>query len=67
MGLLLTEQERQRFAGYLELDAKTDADMAEKMKAIGAPEVVMRQRRMLAAAKMLVAKELRSAEVVTID
>ena len=64
--LLLTDAERDRFATYLEREAATDDSMAKQAATIPGMDPVVKRYRMMAAAKMIVAQQLRNIEVQTI-
>lgn len=59
--LSLTLAERDRFATYLENEARTDEEMAEQMAKIG-PEILAKKYRVEALAARVIAKKLRSIE-----
>ena len=65
--MLLTDEERIRFADYLERDASSNDGMAKQLEGNDRlPDAIritlVKQKRTLAMAQMIVAKELRSAE-----
>ena len=60
--LLLTQQERDRFASYLEHEASTTEGMIAQMEKIKTPEVILRLKRTEAAACRFVANMLRTTE-----
>jgi hypothetical protein len=64
----LTNEDRDRFAAYLEQSAKDDDALAKQCDAIGQPRVGLKMRTEAAAA-MLIARKLRTTEfqTVTID
>ena len=65
--LLLTEEERQRFADYLEQESVSSDGIAQQMEATFGPpgKVLARQEREYSAAAMLIVKRLRSSERFT--
>lgn len=63
MSMLLTEQERLRFAAWLEREASTSSALIEQMEKLGphvAPMVV--HQRAEIAASLLIAKKLRAIQ-----
>ena len=67
MILTLTQEERDKFAAWLEQEAKTDHEMANQMKTFGgnAMEAGAQKYNTEAMAKEIVAKVLRSIETET--
>lgn len=66
-GYLFTDEERQRFADYLDHDAdQDDALQREMMKLGGAAELMAREKRQGMIAKRWVARWLRAAESFTV-
>lgn len=66
-GLLLTAEERERFAAWLERDAAADEQQADEIsRFMPRYNVVGVKKREAAAAKRLVASELRSTESVAL-
>lgn len=66
----LTDQEREKFALYLEQDAASNSAMAEQMKKMdpaGAMGMLAKKYKAEAAAAMIVAAKLRSIEVDTVS
>ena len=63
----LTPQERDRFAAWLEWEAKTDNGLVEQMAKLNLPEPMIKRKRAMATAKMMVAIDLRSWEEQTIS
>ena len=61
----LTPQERDKFALWLEQGSETDNGIAEQMEKVNEPEDMIKRIRDLAAAKRLVAIQLRAAEEQT--
>lgn len=59
--LLLTPAERDRFAAYLENEARTDEVMAKQIDKVG-PEILAKKYRVEALAARVIAKKLRSIE-----
>ncbi len=64
--LLLTDQERDRFAAFCEMEAKSNEAMAEQIANIKAPEVLAKKYRSEALAFKIVAGILRSTITETI-
>lgn len=61
--MLLTDDERRRFAEYLEQDAESNRMMAEQLAKIGPHgEMIAKNKRIEMQAELIVAKMLRSAE-----
>ncbi len=54
--MLLTEAERERFAGWLLMDAKSNVSLLEQLDKMFPP--LAEQKRKLIAAELLVAREL---------
>lgn len=65
--LLLTDDERARFAAYLERTAADDEAMIAQMEKIKAPEVLIKRTRTEALAAKIIAAKLRSIESVSIS
>ena len=65
--IMLTDEEKKKFADYLEQDAFSDNGMAKQMDTLEASSPVAVMLRQKAAAKMIVAQHLRSGESMTID
>lgn len=65
--LLLTDDERARFAAYLERTAADDEAMITQMEAIKAPEVLIKRTRTEAIAAKIIAAKLRSIESVNVS
>lgn len=63
-GLLLTDEERQRFAEWLEMEARSAAAMAQQLGKVGPAvgEALSRKERLYAAAATLIARRLRETE-----
>ena len=59
--LLLTPAERERFAAYLENEARADEALAEQISKIG-PEILAKKYRVEALAARVIAKKLREIE-----
>lgn len=61
MSMLLTDQERERFAAWLEHEAATDAGLVEQMEKLG-PQMAMlaTRKKAEAAAALMIARKLRS-------
>jgi len=66
MDLLLTAQERERFAGWLEREAASSEAIAAQMETSSIPQVLTRKLRAEAAACKIVASILRSTEDMSI-
>lgn len=64
--LLLTRAERDRFAAYLENEARSDEELAKQVDKIG-PEVLAKKYRVEALAARVIAKKLREIEDQTIS
>ncbi len=64
--LLLTEEERIRFAEYLEREAASDEAMIKQMESIGAPKEMIKRYRTQMVASGIVAARLRSIEDMSI-
>jgi hypothetical protein len=64
----LTDQERQRFADWLEMEADSNEGLAAQMDKIAGPMMgeVSKRQRIEAAAMRLIAKRLRSTESMSI-
>lgn len=65
----LSDEERQRFAAYLEQDAANDAAMAEQIEKMGGGppmEMMAKKMRTEATAARIVAAKLRSIETQTV-
>ena len=69
MGLLLSNQERDRFASFLRLEAETAEGMAEQIKKLPGPmmEVLAKKYRTEALACRVVEKILTSGETMEIS
>ncbi len=65
-GALLTDAERERFAGWLEFESRNSEAMAEVMVKQNLPEVIIKRERAWAAATKIVADHLRRSESMTI-
>ncbi len=63
--ITLTQQERDKFATYLEQESKSDADMATQVEKFG-PEVLVKKLKVEAMAARVIAEKLRSIETETI-
>lgn len=65
--IMLTQAERDKFAAYLEQDARSDDQMGTQMEKLGGPMAIMAKRyKAKAAAKLVVAMELRSIEDMSV-
>lgn len=58
--MILTQQERDKFAAYLEISAASSEGIAEQMEATSLPDVVIKKYRAEAAACRIVAAVLRA-------
>lgn len=67
-GFLLTDQERQRFIEYLEMEADSNDQMAGHLERIGGPAMlaVANMHRGESNALRIVAKRLKSIESITV-
>jgi hypothetical protein len=65
----LTQEERDRFAAYLEMDAASSKAIAEQMVNLpgAAMAELVRRERIVAAACLLIAQRLRSTQSETTD
>jgi hypothetical protein len=63
----LTDAERERFALWLEFEAKNGDDMAAIMEKNGMPAVLIKKERAEAMAAKVIAKKLRSIESFTVE
>lgn len=63
---LLTQEERDRFAAYLEAEAATDEGIAQQMEQAKVPDVLIRKIRAEATAARIIAAKLRSIESMQI-
>jgi len=66
--ITLTQAERDKFAAWLEQEAISDDGMATQMETLpqGRYQLLVKNFRMKASAKMLVVKEIRSIEEMSI-
>lgn len=64
--LLLSAEERERFASYLEMDAESDYALLGQMAEMNLPEAFTKKKKMELAAKKIVAQLLRATESVTV-
>lgn len=66
--MLLTNEERQRFADYLEMDAESGEQLAAQMDKMKNPitDQLAKQHRIEAQAARIVARRLRAAQDMTI-
>ncbi len=64
--ITLNIKEREKFASYLEQEAKIDIGMVEQMEKLKTPEAIIRYMRVKAQARIVVSKELRNTEEVTL-
>ena len=62
MSLLLTPTERNRFASWLEHEARIDEAMAKQMDKINVPEAAIKKYLVEATAAIIIAAKLRSIE-----
>ena len=63
--IVLTLEERTRFADYLEYDAKTDLELSEQLAKLGAGhEQFIMQKKLYASAALLVVRKLRQTEAM---
>lgn len=67
MILLLTDAEKERFASWLEFEAKTGDDMAAMMEKNGMPAELVKRERAEAMAAKIIAKKIRSYETMTVS
>ncbi len=68
MSLLLTTQERERFAAWLEHEAETDAVLIQQMEKLGpAFASVAATRKQEVVAAMMIARKLRATEGMSIE
>ncbi len=67
-GLLLTPQERDRFGAYLKHEIESHRGMAKTMEQSGMPmmDVMVKREKQLAAAKIIVLKDLLAGEDYTV-
>ena len=63
--IVLTAEERVKFASWLKQEAEADDALARQADAIGI-KVIAKQKRLMAIAKQAVAKELENTEVFTV-
>jgi hypothetical protein len=64
---MLTEQERQRFAEWLEREALTSKGLIEQMKKLGpAMNIAMQREQAEAAAALLIARKLRATQSMSV-
>jgi hypothetical protein len=61
--ITLNAQEREYFAAYLDQEAKSDQIMVEQMDRLGNNESIVKRYRLIAAARLIVAKDLRRIEI----
>jgi hypothetical protein len=68
MNLLLTDEERQRFADWLEMSADSNEQIAAQMERVGSPPMmaVAKLNRTEAAAMRVVLRKLRTTESMSI-
>lgn len=66
-GLLLTREERERFAAWLENEANTSKILIEQIKKMAHGDVLSKREQMWAAATSFVAQRLRSTESYEVD
>ena len=64
--MLLTNEERERFAAYLEQEARSDLAILEQMEKSNMPAALIQKYRVEAMAAQVIAKKLRSTESETI-
>jgi len=64
--IILTDQERIRFAAYLEQEAATSDGLADQMDKLGGIGRLAEMYRTMAAAAQIIAKDLRGGEKTTI-
>ena len=65
MIITLTQKERDKFAAWLEQNAKSDDAMATQMEKMGGIDMVAKRMKQRAALFSLVAQELRNIESTT--
>lgn len=66
--MLLSEEERRRFAAYLRRDAESNRLISEQLMKLGGPmSEIGRRKRLDAAAEDVVARMLEEAETATIS
>lgn len=65
-GLLLSDEERERFATWLEREAETNEGMVKHMASMKVPEPMMQRMRTEAMACRIVVARLRSTETMSI-
>ncbi|HSX11540.1 MAG TPA: hypothetical protein VLF94_07500 [Chlamydiales bacterium] len=58
--MILTPEERNRFATYLELDAESNFKIVEQMEKINTPAFVIEKYKTDATASLIVARKLRN-------
>ena len=67
MNLLLTDQERDRFAAWLEHEAATEEGLIEQMEKLGPHfALVVQQKKLEANASLVIARKLRSTQSMSI-
>ena len=66
--MILDDRERQKFIEWLEMTAETCRGMAEQMEKLPSPAMqeLIKRERFKAAACLLIASDLKGAEVMTI-
>jgi hypothetical protein len=64
--ILLTDEERERLASYLEQDAESTLGLVEQMRKINLPEAVIKLKLTEVAAQKIVVKMLRSTKSMSI-
>lgn len=65
--ILLTQQERDKFAAYLLQEAESDDGMAKQMEKLKGHEAMVKRLRQRGAIYAIVAKELQKIEEMTIE
>lgn len=63
---MLTDDERKKFAAYLEGEAASDLQMVAQLEKMTGQDAVVKHMKVRAAAKRMVAAELRSIETDSI-
>jgi hypothetical protein len=67
MNLLLTDQERERFAAWLEHEAATENTLVAQMEKLGPSfALVIEQKKLEANASLVIARKLRSTQSMSI-
>lgn len=64
--MLLSDEERKKFADWLENEAATANSMIEQMKKLNLPDAIMQREKAEAAAALIIARKLRGTESMSI-